>query len=66
LDIAGQMGIKYFGVVSDSDFLQEKQRLQRERSYTLANKEALFYYRMLREHFEDDVIFPNMGASRSL
>ena len=52
--------------VSDSDFQQEKERLQNKWEYTLPNKEALLYYNMLREHYQDEWIMPNMGQSRSL
>jgi len=52
--------------ISDSDFQQEKKRLQDEWEYTLPNKEALLYYNMLREHYQDEWIMPNMGQSRSL
>ena len=52
--------------VSDSDFQQEKARLQRDWDYTLPNKEALLYYKMLHEHYQDEWIMPNMGRSRSL
>jgi asparagine synthase (glutamine-hydrolysing) len=52
--------------VSDSDFQQEKERLQRDWDYTLPNKEALVYYEMLCEHYQDEWIMPNMGRSRSL
>jgi asparagine synthase (glutamine-hydrolysing) len=52
--------------VSDAHFQQERGRLQREWSYTLPNKEALLYYEMLGEHYQDEWIMPNMGRSRSL
>ena len=52
--------------VSDSDFKVEKERLKDEWGYNLQNKEALLYYRMLREHYQDEWIMPNMGKSRSL
>jgi asparagine synthase (glutamine-hydrolysing) len=52
--------------VSEGDFQQEKERLQRDWDYTLPNKEALLYYNMLREHYQDEWIMPNMGHSRSL
>jgi asparagine synthase (glutamine-hydrolysing) len=52
--------------VTDSDFQQGKERLQRDWDYTLPNKEALLYYNMLREHYHDEWIMPNMGHSRSL
>lgn len=52
--------------VSDAHFRQETKRLQREWEYTLPNKEALLYYEMLGEHYQDEWIMPNMGRSRSL
>jgi len=52
--------------VSDEHFRQEKERLQGEWDYALPNKEALLYYEMLREHYQDEWIMPNMGHSRSL
>lgn len=52
--------------VSDGDFQQEKERLQREWDYTLPNKESLLYYNIQREHYQDEWIMPNMGSSRSL
>jgi len=52
--------------VSDGEFQAEKERLQQGWDYTLPNKEALLYYHMLREHYQDEWIMPNMGRSRSL
>jgi asparagine synthase (glutamine-hydrolysing) len=52
--------------ISDRDFRQERKRLQQEWGYSLENKEALLYYKMLREHYQDEWIMPNMGRSRSL
>ena len=52
--------------VSDNDFQQEKDRLKRDWDYNLQNKEALVYYQMLSEHYQDEWIMPNMGSSRSL
>lgn len=52
--------------ISDADFKQENERLKRDWNYNLQNKEALIYYRMLREHYQDEWIMPNMGSSRSL
>lgn len=52
--------------VSDGDFQQEKGRLKSDWDYTLPNKEALLYYNMLREQYQDEWIMPNMGRSRSL
>jgi asparagine synthase (glutamine-hydrolysing) len=52
--------------VTDADFAAEQARLQREWNYPLANKEALYYYRTLRQHYADAHIFAAMGRSRSL
>lgn len=52
--------------IGDAHFRQEKERLQREWDYTLPNKEALLYYEMLGEHYQDEWIMPSMGHSRSL
>lgn len=52
--------------ISDDEFLAESQRLQSEWDYTLPNKEALYYYKIQREFYDDQWIFPNMGHSRSL
>jgi len=40
--------------------------LKKDWDYNLQNKEAILYYRMLREHYQDEWIMPNMGNSRSL
>ncbi|RPJ26738.1 MAG: asparagine synthase B [Chloroflexi bacterium] len=52
--------------VSDADFQSESVRLLNDWEYRLLNKEALYYYRILHEHFKDEWIFPAMGQSRSL
>jgi asparagine synthase (glutamine-hydrolysing) len=52
--------------ISDADFQAEQQRLAQEWRYHLPNKEALFYYRILREYYHDEWILPGMGRSRSL
>jgi len=52
--------------VSDGEFRKEKERLQRDWDYALPNKEALLYYKMLRENYQDEWIMPSMGRSRSL
>ena len=52
--------------VSDADFVAERTRLKAEWDYDLPNKEALYYYRVLRSCFSDESVFPTMGASRSL
>jgi asparagine synthase (glutamine-hydrolysing) len=53
-------------LISDADFKKEKSRLNDQWDYTLQNKEALIYYRMLNEHYQDEWIMPIMGTSRSL
>jgi asparagine synthase (glutamine-hydrolysing) len=52
--------------ISDTEFETEIARLYSRWGYHLPNKEALYYYRILRESFEDRWIFPTMGRSRSL
>jgi asparagine synthase (glutamine-hydrolysing) len=52
--------------VTNQEFFSERARLLYEWNYRLPNKEALFYYRMLKEWFKDEWIFPTMGKSRSL
>jgi asparagine synthase (glutamine-hydrolysing) len=52
--------------ISDAEFQSELARLQNRWHYRLPNKEALYYYRILQEYFEDRWIFPTMGQSRSL
>lgn len=52
--------------VSDEAYTREARRLKRQWGYRLPNKEALLYYRMLREHYQDEWIMPDMGSSRSL
>lgn len=44
----------------------ERARLLYQWNYRLPNKEGLYYYRLLRQHYEDQWIFPTMGHSRSL
>lgn len=51
---------------SDAEFQTEFNRLLARWDYEMPNKEALYYYRILRNYFEDDWIFPSMGQSRSL
>lgn len=53
-------------VISDHEFEQEQQRLMAEWQYSLPNKEALYYYRILHQRYQDEWIFPGMGHSRSL
>ncbi len=52
--------------ISDGEFTAEKRRLRRSWNYDLKNKEALYYYRILRRFYDDKWIFPTMGHSRSL
>lgn len=52
--------------ISDLDFQHEHARLLRDWGYQLPNKEALFYYQMLREHLPDSWLMLEMGTSRSL
>jgi asparagine synthase (glutamine-hydrolysing) len=52
--------------ISDDAFVAERQRLQNDWHYQLPNKEALYYYRRLREFYRDEWILPGMGRSRSL
>ncbi len=52
--------------ISDSEFASERTRLQKDWNYTLPNKEALYYYKSIREHYEDTSLFHTMGHSRSL
>jgi asparagine synthase (glutamine-hydrolysing) len=52
--------------ITDQEFLAERKRLQEEWDYSLQNKEALYYYRIVRDFYEDESILPSMGSSRSL
>jgi asparagine synthase (glutamine-hydrolysing) len=52
--------------ILDEEFAVESRRLKSEWDYTLENNEALYYYKILRQHYEDKWIFPTMGKSRSL
>jgi asparagine synthase (glutamine-hydrolysing) len=52
--------------ISDSEFESERARLKKDWDYRLQNKEALYYYRTLREFYDDEWILPTMGSSRSL
>jgi len=51
--------------ISDAEFDAERRRLAAW-DYRLPNKEALYYYRILRRDFRDEWILPTMGRSRSL
>ena len=52
--------------ISNGEFRREARRLKNEWDYTLQNKEALHYYKILRTFYDDQWIFPTMGKSRSL
>jgi asparagine synthase (glutamine-hydrolysing) len=52
--------------LSDAEFAAERRRLAQDWNYPLLNKEALYYYRILREFYQDEWILPGMGCSRSL
>ena len=52
--------------ISDDEFAVQSRRLKSEWDYTLQNKEALFYYKILWKFYDDKWIFPTMGKSRSL
>ena len=52
--------------ITDEDFSSERDRLKDDWGYKLLNKEALYYYRLMRDHYEDEWILPTMGSSRSL
>lgn len=52
--------------ISTNEFHSERARLLYQWNYRLPNKEALYYYRILRQTFDDCWIFPTLGQSRSL
>jgi asparagine synthase (glutamine-hydrolysing) len=52
--------------IPHNEFQSELARLLYEWDYRLPNKEGLYYYRIMRHHYEDRWIFPTMGHSRSL
>jgi asparagine synthase (glutamine-hydrolysing) len=52
--------------ISDAVFARERERLRARWNYHLANKEALYYYNLLRHFYRDEWILPQMGQSRSL
>ena len=52
--------------ITDQEFTSERDRLKKDWVYNLQNKEALYYYRVLREFYSDEWILPSMGKSRSL
>ena len=52
--------------ISDSEFESEGRRLKNDWNQPLINKEALFYYKITREYYDDLFLFNTMGHSRSL
>jgi asparagine synthase (glutamine-hydrolysing) len=52
--------------IPNNEFTSEEKRLRKEWDYTLKNKEALYYYKIIREHYDDTFLFNTMGHSRSL
>lgn len=52
--------------ISDEAFAVESARLKGTWEYSLQNKEALYYYRIMHGMHADEWIFPTMGKSRSL
>jgi asparagine synthase (glutamine-hydrolysing) len=52
--------------ISDAEFEREALRMKEKWDYTLQNKEALHYYKILRSFYDDKWILPTMGKSRSL
>jgi asparagine synthase (glutamine-hydrolysing) len=52
--------------ISDAVFHTEQNHLLNRWNYRLPNKEALYYYQILRQHYKDQWIFPSMGQSQSL
>lgn len=52
--------------ISNTEFESESERLKNDWDYTLQNKEALYYYKAIREHYDDLFLFDTMGHSRSL
>jgi asparagine synthase (glutamine-hydrolysing) len=52
--------------VSTAELHSERAWLYYYGNYRLPNKEALYYYRILRQFYEDRWILPSLGHSRSL
>jgi asparagine synthase (glutamine-hydrolysing) len=52
--------------ISDTTFVRERERLRARWNYHLPNKEALYYYTIMRQHYRDEWILPYMGQSRSI
>jgi asparagine synthase (glutamine-hydrolysing) len=62
-DVIAQMAERE---ISHNEFQSELARFLYDWNYRLPNKEALYYYRILHETYQDQWIFPTMGHSRSL
>jgi len=54
------------GTISDTEFAAESRRLAADWNYHLPSKEALYYYKILRQFYRDEWILPEMGRSRSI
>ena len=52
--------------ITDNEFKSESRRLKNDWDYTLQNKEALYYYKILHTFYGDEWFFKDMGKSRSL
>jgi asparagine synthase (glutamine-hydrolysing) len=52
--------------IPDEEFQSEHERLLNRWGYRLPNKEALYYYRLSQQHYEDRLILPTLGRSHSL
>ena len=52
--------------ISDAEFQAEQARLRNRWGYRLPNKEALYYYRLSQQHYEDRLVFPTLGKGHSL
>ena len=52
--------------ISDEEFALTREQLEARWNYRLPNKEALYYYDILREHYWDEWILPEIGRSRGV
>ncbi|GAB4120237.1 MAG: asparagine synthase B [Roseiflexaceae bacterium] len=52
--------------ITDAELRHEQQRLAKRWGYQLANKEALYYQKILRDSLPEALFLPHMGVSRSL
>lgn len=50
--------------ISEDEFKSVQSRLLNRWGYHLIDKEALYYYKLFRQYFEDRWIFPMLGQSR--